>query len=381
MDNFSMMTDEQRELVELSNRILKAELVPKLAEYEQKGEYPIEVAQKLFDAGLYGLNVPKKYGGLGIDAMTSCIINEEMARIDGGFAFSFTGGSGVMDMLEMCANETQKEYVAKKILEEHTYVGFCLTEPDAGSDAANMRTTAKKEGNEYIINGTKCFATNGGISDIMLVAATLDKNLKHKGITLFLVEKKHGYKAGKKEDKMGLRLSNTTEIIFEDVHIPMENLVGEEGKGFKYAMQIMEHGRPLQMSYAVGIAQAALDYAVKYAKERITFGKPIIKHQGLGFLLADMQASVHAARAMIRLSAELADKGIPLGTLSSSTKFFVSEACMQVTVDAVQVLGGYGFMREYPVEKYMRDIKIFSIFEGTNQINRMVTAGLLEAGQ
>jgi len=381
MDNFSMITDEQRELVELSNRILKAELVPKLAEYEQKGEYPIEVAQKLFDAGLYGLNVPKKYGGLGIDAMTSCIINEEMARIDGGFAFSFTGGSGVMDMLEMCANETQKEYVAKKILEEHTYVGFCLTEPDAGSDAANMRTTAKKEGNEYIINGTKCFATNGGISDIMLVAATLDKNLKHKGITLFLVEKKHGYKAGKKEDKMGLRLSNTTEIIFEDVHIPMENLVGEEGKGFKYAMQIMEHGRPLQMSYAVGIAQAALDYAVKYAKERITFGKPIIKHQGLGFLLADMQASVHAARAMIRLSAELADKGIPLGTLSSSTKFFVSEACMQVTVDAVQVLGGYGFMREYPVEKYMRDIKIFSIFEGTNQINRMVTAGLLEAGQ
>jgi len=381
MDNFSIMTNEQKELVQLSNRILNSELVPNLTEYDQKGEYPMEVAKKMFDAGLYGLTVPQKFGGLGIDYKTHAILNEEMSRIDAGFAFSFIGGSGSLKLIELCGTEEQQAYVAKKILEEHAYISFCLTEADAGSDAANIRTTAKKVGNEYILNGTKCFITNASNAELFIVAATIDRNLKHKGVSLFLVEKKHGVKVGKKEDKIGLRLSPTAEVILEDVHIPAENLLGKEGKGFNYAMQLMEQERPVQIACAVGIAQAALDYAVKYAKERITFGKPIIQHQGLGFLLAEMQAKVHAARAMVRLAVEMSDNGIPLDTLSPSTKFFASELCMEVTIDAIQVVGGYGYMREYPVEKYMRDVKIFSIFEGTNQINRMVSAGYLMAGK
>lgn len=377
MDNYPIMTEEQKEFVDLFEIILKDELAPITAEYDQKGEYPMHVAQKLFDAGLYGLNVPKKFGGLGLDYKTMAILKETVARTDAGFAFSFFAGSGIMDMLQSCATEEQQAYVAKRILEDHAYTAFCLTEAEAGSDAANIRTTAQKVGDEYILNGTKCFITNAPIADIFVVAATVDRSLKHKGISFFLVEKKHGLKVGKHEEKMGLRLSPTAEVILEDVHIPAANLLGQEGKGFSYSMKTLEISRPINIANAVGAAQAALNYAVEYAKTRKTFGVHIIQHQGVGFLLAEMQAKVHAARSMVWLTAEMADRGLPLGTLSSSTKFFASELCMQVAIDAVQVVGGYGYMREYPLEKYMRDMKIFSIFEGTNQINRMVVAGQL----
>lgn len=376
MSNHPFMTEDQKAVIDLTTQILRKELTEDIIkEYDRKGGYPMEVAKVLYDAGPYGLNVPKKYGGMGLDFRTHAMLIEEMARIDAGFAFSFISGSVVMDLLDSYGNEKQCAYVADKLLKEHQYSCFCLTEPDAGSDAGSLRTTYKKVGNEYVLNGTKCFITNGPIGDIFIVGATKDRSLKTKGISFFLVEKKDGVKIGKEEDKMGLRLSVTSDVILDDVHIPEENLIGEEGKGFYYAMGLMDRFRPLNTSYAVGIAQAALDCATKYAQERKSFGVPIIQHQAVGFKLAEMQARIYACRAMIRMSCEMNDNGIPLGSLSSATKFFVSEECFKVADDAIQVLGGYGYMRDYPVEKYLRDMRIFSIFEGTNQICRLVVQG------
>jgi len=305
-------------------------------------------------------------------------IFEELSKVDAGFSFNFALASGEFAMLqEAGAPEELKRYYAQKIL-SGSICSFCLTEAQAGSDAANIRTTAVRDGDEYVLNGTKSFITNGALADMYIVFAYTDKSKGTKGISAFLVEKKHGVQVGKTEDKMGLKLSITSELIFEDVRIPASNLIGEEGRGFIYAMKALEKGRVTTMVHALGIAQAAMDIALAYSKVRVTFGKPIIKHQGLAFLLADMQKRIDAARAMIYYSAAAIDRGLPLGTLSPSTKIFVSETAMSVTTDAVQVLGGYGYMKEYPVEKLMRDAKVFSIFEGTNQINQMVSAGILE---
>ena len=286
--------------------------------------------------------------------------------------------SGEFSLLEEAgAPEELKKYYADKIL-GGSICSFCLTESQAGSDAANIRTTAVLEGDEYVLNGTKCFITNGALADLFIVFAYTDKSKGTKGISAFLVEKERGVKIGKTEDKMGLKLSITSEVIFEDVRIPASHLIGEEGRGFAYAMKALEKGRITTMVHALGIAQAAMDTALDYAKVRVTFGKPIIKHQGLAFLLADMQKRVDAARAMLYYAVAAIDRGLPLSTLSPSTKIMLSETAMSVTTDAVQVLGGYGYMKEYPVEKLMRDAKVFSIFEGTNQINLMVSAGILE---
>lgn len=377
-DNYLNLTEEQKDLVTLFRKILDKELTPIIAECDRDACYPMEVHQKLFDAGLYALNIPKKYGGYGADMETQCILGEEIARYDGGFSFSFMGGAGVFDMFDLYGTEEQKEFVANKCLNEGAYAGVGFTEPDAGSDSANIRTTYRKVGDEYVINGTKCFMTHGNFSDFVMVAATRDRSLGHKGISVFLVERKDGIQTGKKEDKMGLRLSQTTELVFEDVVIPAKNLIGEEGRGFYQFMKFMDRCRPTQMCYGVGIAQAALDYAVNYAKQRVQFGKPIIKLQGVNFMLAEMQAKVHAARSMVIRSAQLADQGVPIGNLGPSTKYYASEICKEVCDMAIQVLGGYGYMREYPVEKFYRDIRIFPIFEGTNQIQKVVIAADLD---
>lgn len=376
-----LLTPEQREFADLAAEIAKKELAPRVAELDKTGEFPMDVMDALREAGFYGMGIPEEYGGLGLDCTTQLAIYEELAKVDAGFSFNFALASGEFAMLEQAgAPEELKRYYAEKIL-SGSICSFCLTEAQAGSDAANIRTTAVRDGDEYVLNGTKCFITNGALADMFIIFAYTDKSRGTKGISAFLVEKKHGVKVGKTEDKMGLKLSITSELILEDVRIPASNLIGEEGRGFVYAMKALEKGRVTTMVHALGIAQAAMDIALDYAKVRETFGKPIIKHQGLGFLLADMQKRIDAARAMIYFSASAIERGLPLGTLSPSTKIFVSETAMSVTTDAVQVLGGYGYMKEYPVEKLMRDAKVFSIFEGTNQINLMVSAGILERQQ
>lgn len=373
-----LLTAEQQEFAALAAQIVKKELAPRVAELDRTGEFPMDVMDALREAGFYGMGIPEQYGGLGLDVTTQMAIYEELAKIDAGFSFNFALASGEFGLLEAAgASEELKRYYAEKIL-SGSICSFCLTEAQAGSDAANIRTTAVRDGDEYVLNGTKCFITNGALADMYIVFAYTDKSKGTKGISAFLVEKKHGVQVGKTEDKMGLKLSITSELIFDNVRIPASNLIGEEGKGFIYAMKALEKGRVTTMVHALGIAQAAMDLALDYAKVRQTFGKPIIRHQGLAFLLADMQKRIDAARAMLYYSAAVIDRGLPLGTLSPDTKIFVSETAMSVTTDAVQVLGGYGYMKEYPAEKLMRDAKVFSIFEGTNQINLMVSSGILE---
>lgn len=373
-----LLNEEQRDLAQFAAQIVRTELAPRVAELDKTGEFPLDVMEKLREAGFYGMGIPEEYGGLGLDYTTQMAIYEEIAKVDAGFSFNFALASGEFSLLEEAgAPEELKKYYADKIL-GGSICSFCLTESQAGSDAANIRTTAVLEGDEYVLNGTKCFITNGALADLFIVFAYTDKSKGTKGISAFLVEKERGVKIGKTEDKMGLKLSITSEVIFEDVRIPASHLIGEEGRGFAYAMKALEKGRITTMVHALGIAQAAMDKALDYAKVRVTFGKPIIKHQGLAFLLADMQKRVDAARAMLYYAVAAIDRGLPLSTLSPSTKIMLSETAMSVTTDAVQVLGGYGYMKEYPVEKLMRDAKVFSIFEGTNQINLMVSAGILE---
>ena len=373
-----LLTEEQRELAKMAAQIVNTELAPRVADLDRTGEFPMDVMEILRNSGFYGMGIPEQYGGLGFDNTTQMAIYEEIARVDAGFSFNFGLASGEFGILEDAgASEELKKYYADKIL-SGSVCSFCLTESQAGSDASNISTTAVREGDEYVINGTKCFITNGALADLFMVFAYTDKSKGAKGISLFLAEKEDGVKIGKTEDKMGLKLSVTSEVIFDDVRVPASRLIGQEGRGFIYAMHALEKARITSMIHALGIAEHAMDIALDYAKVRVTFGKPIIKHQGLAFLLADMQKRVDAARAMLYYSAAVLDRGLAVGTLSPSTKIFVSETAMSVTTDAVQVLGGYGYMKEYPVEKLMRDAKVFSIFEGTNQINLMVSSGILE---
>jgi len=371
-----IMTDEQRDIVAIAKKILDKELVPRLDEYEKASQFPMEVFRSLTNAGLYAIEVPEQYGGLGMSYETQFILNETLGYYDTGFGFSFHAGSMSADPVFIAGSEEQKIWAAEKLLEGKIFA-FCLTEPGAGSDAGAISTTARRDGDEYIISGTKTFISCGEIADYFVVAATVDRMLKHKGITLFLVEKERGVQIGKHEDKMGLRLSPTNEIIFDDVRIPASNLIGEEGRGFPVIMKNMESVRPQTMTFAAGLMMRAVDEAAKFAKERKSFDVPIIKFQGLAFLLADMLKQTQISHSTLMYIARLLDEGKPLNGIGSSAKIFISESASQVAAQAVQVLGGYGYMREYPVEKLMRDAKIFEIFEGTNQIQQVVLAGLL----
>lgn len=370
------MTEEQRDILTIAKKILDKELVPQLEEYEKSSQFPKDVFRSLYNAGLYAIEVPERYGGLGMSYETQFLLNETLGYYDTGFGFSFHAGSMSADPVFIAGNEEQKAWAAERLLEGKIFA-FCLTESCAGSDAGAIATTARRDGDEYIISGTKTFISCGEIADYFVVAATIDKTLKHKGITLFLVEKERGVQIGKHEDKMGLRLSPTNEVIFDDVRIPASNLIGEEGRGFPVIMKNMESVRPQTMTFAAGLMMRAVDEATKFAKERKSFDMPIIKFQGLSFLLADMLKLTQISHGTLMHIAKLLDEGKPLNGIGSSAKIFISESATQVASHAVQILGGYGYMKEYPVEKLMRDAKIFEIFEGTNQIQQVVLAGLL----
>ena len=376
MVNYYLATEEQKEYAGEIRKILEKQLKPHLEEYEKAdnglGAYPWEVHKTLAEAGYCGLAIPEEYGGLGLDQLTIGIMTEEMAKIDAGFAFAFPIGGGADSFLATRMPDEKKQWYIDKTLSGEIIGAFALTEPDAGSDAAAMKTTAVRDGDDWILNGTKCFISNGPICDYVMVAAWTDRTKKaREGVSFFLVDKDMGYTVAKKENKMGLKLSETGTLYFDNVRVPDDHMIGQEGKGFTEALGVISKTGHLSNAFvALGIAQAALDYALEYAKTRRQFGHRIVDHQGVGFMIADMQMRTEACRALVYEAAVLADRGIHPPVLSATAKAYVTDCTMQTTLDAVQVLGGYGYMKEYPLEKLVRDAKIFQIFGGTNQIQR-----------
>ncbi len=379
MKNFKLIKPEQEEILGLLKSIAEKELAPKVAELDEKGEFPMDVFNKLADAGLYAMNIPEEYGGLGLDLKTRVLLHEELGKVDAGFSFAFFINSNNADIiLDYATDEAQKQYIARKVMEERALISVCITEPNAGSDAAAMTTTAVRDGDDYILNGTKCFISGAPLADVFIVCAKTDKTKGAKGISLFMVERKDGIKVSKEENKMGIRLSSTAEVVLEDVRVPASNMIGKEGEGFKYIMGYLEHVRFTTMACGLGAAQHALDLAVDYAKTRVQFGQPIIKNQALNFKLADIHIRISAARSMLQYAAAVADEHLPMEDVSPATKVFVSDTTVWACNEALQIFGGYGYMKEYPMEKLYRDARIFPIFEGTNEIQKLVIARLLE---
>jgi len=370
-----LLTDEQKDLQAMVREFADKEIVPMAKEADRTGEFPTALVKKAVDMGLTTLSLPVAYGGMGIDNQTYAIIKEEIARGDAGIA-STLGACylGVMP-IKLAGTERQMRKVADVLL-SGGIMAFGLTEAESGSDAASLKTTYVKDGDQYILNGTKTFITNGGIAELYTIFATRDRTLGAKGISAFIVEAgTPGLSVGKEEVKMGIRTSNTTEVILQDVRIPAENLLGEEGQGFKIALNTLNQTRPTSGAGAIGNAVAAYEYALEYSKQRKTFGNPICKHQAVSFLLADMAIQLEAARQLVMYAAKIMDTGTVVPRIFSTAKAFASDVGMKVCCDAVQIMGGYGYSCEYPVEKRMRDAKIFQIFEGTNQIQRLIISG------
>jgi len=367
--------EEQKMLKDMVKEFGEKEIAPLMEEYDRTGEVPFELYKKARKMGLHALEMPTEYGGGGLDSVTTCTTLEELSKFDAGFAVGCAATILASLPVLLDGTEEQKKMFCDLIIPDGM-AAFCLTESQAGSDAGAVKTTAVKDGDDYVINGTKCFITNGAIADVYTVIAITDKDKGIKGLSAFLVERnRDGISVGKEEDKMGIRLSNTTEVIFENVRIPSGNLLGKEGEGFKIAMKTLDHSRPSVAACAVGICQSAIDQSVKYAKERVTFGKPIASNQAIQFMLADMEIQTQAARQLVYETAELVDARKPHTKEAAIAKCFATDTAMKVATDAVQIFGGYGYSREYPIEKLMRDAKIFQIFEGTNQIQRMVISG------
>lgn len=377
MDYF--FTEDQLELKQIARRVAEEKILPLREKYDEEGNFPWEIVEIFRQTDLFAVLVPEEYDGLSGRVMDVAIITEELARIDAGIALSL-GASGLgMYPILLDGSKEQKQKYLPHIASGQKIAAFALTEANAGSDAGGIETTAVKDGDYYILNGTKQWITNGGEADVYTVFAMTDKTKGSRGASCFIVEKgTPGFSFGKKENKMGIRASTTRELIFEDCRIPKENLVGREGIGFMIAMRTLDKSRPMVAAQALGIAQGAFEVAIKYAKERVQFGKPISSNQAIQFMLADMHTEIEAARSLVYSTARLIDSGCKKYSKESAMcKYFASDVAMKVTVDAVQILGGYGYMKEYPVEKMMRDAKITQIYEGTNQIQRSVVAANL----
>lgn len=378
MSEYKFISEEQQALITLAHNLCKKELAPVLSDYENKSEYPINVHNTFVNHGLFALDVPKQYGGSGLTHKTIALIKEEIGKFDAGFAFSFfCGGISAVRAAYIAGTEEQKRTYSERQLNGELS-SLCISEPQAGSEASKIATTAVKKGDTYILNGRKCFISNANHATFFAVLACTDKEKGPKGLSLFLVDAKTpGVSTGKHEDKMGMRLSNTADVVFDDVEIPASCLVGNEGEGYKYCLKMLETGRVLNFPICLGIGERALEECIAYAKTRVTMGKPIIKHQSVGNMLADMEMKVEACRHYLYYGIDLIDQGLPLGAISPGIKAFVSDSVMSITIDAIQVFGGYGYSRGYPVEKLMRDAKLWQIFEGTNQIQRTVISGIL----
>ena len=369
------LTDEQKDMREMAHDFAEKEIRPVAWDYDKDGTWPQDIIEKAWEVGLMNTHLPEEYGGPGLDYLTGAIIEEEMGWGCSGIGTSLScNGLATAPILLGGSEEVKKKYLGM-LSEGPKLASFCLTEPDAGSDVSGMRTTAVKKGNQWVINGSKCFITNGGYADYYTVYAKTDKEAGHRVISAFVVDRSlDGVSVDKKEDKLGQRASNTATISFNDVAIPEENLLAEENKGFKLAMMTLDRTRPGVAAMAVGIARAAFEFARDYSKERVQFGVPIAMHQAIQFMIADMATKVHLARLATWHSAVLLDQGKRNTLESSHAKRFAADTAMEVTTDAVQVYGGYGFIKEYKVEKLMRDAKIMQLYEGTSQIQRLVIA-------
>lgn len=362
---------------DLARRIADEKIAPRALELDETGEFPWDLLKIIADADLFGVYLPEEYGGLGGGVFEQCLVVEELSRACSGVAVSYAAsGLGCMPILVLGSDEQKKKYLPD-IASGKRLAAFAATEANAGSDPAGMETTAVLDGDHYVLNGTKQWITNGGEAEIYTVMAVTNKSRGARGISCFIVEKgTPGFSFGKKENKMGIRASATRELIFTDCRVPKENLLGgKEGTGFIATMKTFDRTRPGIGAQAIGIAQGALDAAVKYARERKQFGQSISSFQGIQFMLADMATQLEAARALVYATARMIDAGAKeFSKESAMAKLFASDTAMKVTVDAVQVFGGYGYMKEYPVEKMMRDAKITQIYEGTNQIQRQIIA-------
>ncbi|MDT8900594.1 acyl-CoA dehydrogenase [Anaeroselena agilis] len=373
------LTDEQKMMQKMVREFAEKEVAPGTEERDEHEKFERALFDSLGDLGVTGICFPEQYGGAGGDVLSYILSIEELSRIDDGLGIALSASVSLCGWpIYAYGTEEQKKKYLTPIAEGTKLGAFGLTEPNAGTDAASQQTVAVREGDNYIINGSKIFITNAGEAEIYIVFAMTDKSKGVKGISAFILEKDMpGFTFGKKEHKMGIRSSQTMELIFQDVKVPVANLLGKEGDGFKIAMSTLDGGRIGVAAQALGIAQAALDHAVKYSKERVQFGKPIAANQAIAFMLADMATKVDAARLLTYRAAYLKDSGQPYSKEAAMAKMYASDAAMAVTTDAVQIFGGYGYSREYPVERLMRNAKITQIYEGTNQVQRMVVSGAI----
>lgn len=375
------LTEDQKDVQMLAREFARKELTwDKIKDFDNRGEFPMELYKKVAQMGLTTLIIPEEFGGAGMNQITCAIAMEELAYGDVGFSLSVGANSLAVDPILLFGTDEQKAYVAKFYV-DGGIGAFCLTEADAGSDAGACRTTAVRDGDEYVINGTKAFITNGSIANIYTVFALADPAAGSRGLSCFIVERdRKGVSVGKEEDKMGIRLSNTAEVIFDNVRVPADHLVGQEGKGFKIAMNTLDITRPAGIGAGVsGMCRFAIDKCVEYSKIRTTFGQPIISNQAIQFKIADMEIQAQAARTLSYRVADMIDHGILDPLAGAAAKAFAADTAVKVATEAVQIFGGNGYSREYPIESIYRNAKIFQIFEGTNEIQHLsVIKGLVK---
>ena len=368
---------EQEFLYELTRRFAEEKVKPIRAELDRENRFPYELIKELGRLDLFRIYIPEEYDGFGYGVTELCIVMEEISRVCGGVGTSYAVNAlGTYPIVRFGSPEQKKKYLPE-IANGRKLAAFALTEAEAGSDASNIRTKATLIDNHYVLNGSKTFITNGEVADIYVIIASVGLKKGIRGLTAFILEKgMDGFKFGKKEDKLGIRASATCDLIFDDVVVPKENVLGGIGRGFFIAMENFDHSRPGVGAQALGIAEGAFEEALQYAKNRVQFGEPIVAQQGIKFMLADMATQIEASKGLIYNTARYMDEnpGIKIAKESSMAKLFASDVAMKVTIDAVQIFGGYGYMKDYPVEKMMRDAKITQIYEGTNQIQRLVIA-------
>lgn len=376
------LSEDQRMIREAAREFAEKEIKPVAAKLDEEAEFPAEIVAKLGELGFMGMMVPEKYDGAGLDAVSYAMAVEEISRADAstGVIMSVNNSLVCQPILDF-GSEYLKEKYLKKLASGGALGAYSLTEPEAGSDAGSIQTTAVPDGDDYIINGTKIFVTSGAAADVIVLFASTDREAGSKGLSAFVIEKGFpGFSVGKKENKMGIRASVTSELVFEDCRVPKANVLGEEGMGFKVAMQALDGGRIGIASQAVGIAQACLDESVRYSKERKQFGKPISSFQAVQWMLADMATRIEASRLLTYRAAYVKDKGSRFSKDAAMAKLFASETAVDAAIDAVQIHGGYGYMKEYTVERLFRDSKITEIYEGTSEIQRLVIAAHLLKG-
>ncbi len=368
------LSEQQQMLKELAHKVAEEKIRPVAAEYDKGDKFPWEIVKIFSDLDFFRIYIPEEYGGLGGNVMDLVVAVEELSRACGGISLSLAATALATFPILLGGNEEQKQRYLPDLADGKYLAGFCLTEPAAGSDASALRTKAVWDGNAYVLNGVKHFITNGGVAKLYTVLATTNPDKGVRGVTAFIVEEgMPGLKYGKKEDKLGIRASATCEVIFEDCRVPKENILGSEGHGFRIAMNTLDKSRPGVAAQALGIAQGALELALNYTMQREQFGQSVASFEGVQFMLADMATQVEAARALVYQVARMIDAGAQdVSRESAMCKLFAADVAMKVTTDALQLFGGYGYMKDYPIEKYFRDAKITQIYEGTNQIQRLV---------